>query len=296
MGADVYRDRIVVGVDGSSGSRSALMWAVDECRLRGRTLLIVHAPDLADAPFVLSAGEPAIRALDDAALRLLDAYSVAASARQPGVPVTSLLSHSGPADALVDLSLDADMLVVGNRGHSGFTSTVLGSVSTRTAAHAHCPVVVVPQSPALRIAESALAIVVGVSDTPAGRLAFEFALAEAQRRSSAVIALMSPAQDTDRPTESGVALPTELQRIRELYPEVRLVTSLVDAEPAEALLVAARNAKLLVLGCHHSDDRWSTRLGPVAATVLHQSPCPVVVVGARRHTATSPTRSRLVVT
>jgi nucleotide-binding universal stress UspA family protein len=273
-----------------------LMWAVDECRLRGRTLLIVHAPDLADAPFVLSAGEPAIRALDDAGLRLLDAYSVAASARQPGVPVTSLLSHSGPADALVDLSLDADMLVVGNRGHSGFTSTVLGSVSTRTAAHAHCPVVVVPQSPALRIAESALAIVVGVSDTPAGRLAFEFALAEAQRRSSAVIALMSPAQDTDRPTESGVALPTELQRIRELYPEVRLVTSLVDAEPAEALLVAARNAKLLVLGCHHSDDRWSTRLGPVAATVLHQSPCPVVVVGARRHTATSPTRSRLVVT
>jgi nucleotide-binding universal stress UspA family protein len=156
--------------------------------------------------------------------------------------------------------------------------------------------VVVPQSPALRVAESALAIVVGVSDTPAGRLAFEFALAEAQRRSSAVIALMSPAQDTDRPTESGVALPTELQWIRELYPEVRLVTSLVDAEPAEALLVAARNAKLLVLGCHHGDDRWSTRLGPVAATVLHQSPCPVVVVGARRHTATSPTRSRLMVT
>jgi nucleotide-binding universal stress UspA family protein len=296
MGADVYRDRIVVGVDGSSGSRSALMWAVDECQIRRRTLLIVHAPDLADAPFVRSSGEPAIRALDGAGLRLLDAHSVAASTRQPGVPVTSLLSHSSPADALVDLSLDADMLVVGTRGHSGFTSTVLGSVSTRTAAHAHCPVVVVPQSPALRVAESPLPIVVGAANTPAGRLAFEFALAEAQRRNSAVIALMSATRDTDGPAESGAVLPTDLKRIGELYPDVRLVTSVVDAEPAEALLVAARNAQLVVLGCHHSDDRWSTRLGPVAATVLHQSPCPVVVVGARRHTASSPMRTQLVVT
>jgi nucleotide-binding universal stress UspA family protein len=272
------------------------MWAVDECQIRGRTLLIVHAPDLADAPFVASSGEPTIRALDDAGLRLLDAHSVVASTRQPGVPVTSLLSHSGPADALVDLSLDADMLVVGTRGHNGFTSTVLGSVSTRTAAHAHCPVVVVPQSTALRIAGSSLPIVVGASNTPAGRLAFEFALAEGQRRSSVVIALMSTTQDTDRPADSGAVLPTDLQRIRGLYPEVQLVTSVVDADPSEALLIAARTAQLVVLGCHHSDDRWSTRLGPVAATVLHQSPCPVVVVGARRQTPTSPMRTHLVVT
>jgi nucleotide-binding universal stress UspA family protein len=76
---------------------------------------------------------------------------------------------------------------------------------------------------------------------------------------------------------------------------VQLVTSVVDADPSEALLIAARTAQLVVLGCHHSDDRWSTRLGPVAATVLHQSPCPVVVVGARRHTPTSPMRTQLVV-
>jgi nucleotide-binding universal stress UspA family protein len=83
---------------------------------------------------------------------------------------------------------------------------------------------------------------------------------------------MSAAQDTGGPAESGAVLPTDLQRVRELYPDVRLVTSVVDAEPAEALLVAARNAQLVVLGCHHSDDRWrlvSGRWPPVSFINRH---------------------------
>jgi len=59
-----------------------------------------------------------------------------------------------------------------------------------------------------------------------------------------------------------------------------LQTVRADGEPAEALLRAAQDAQLLVVGCHHSDDRWSTRLGPVPTSILHRSPCPVVVVGA----------------
>jgi nucleotide-binding universal stress UspA family protein len=295
----VYRDRIVVGVDGSAGSRSALLWAADECQIRERLLVIVHAPDPSAAPMLVAAGEPAIRAMDDAGRRLLDAELIAASTRQPGVLVTSLLSHAGAADALIDLSAGADMLVVGTRGHNGFTSTMLGSVSTRAAAHSHCPVVVVPEAPALRPASLTTPIIVGASSTLAGRLAFEFALAEALHRGAGVLALRAsrgrvPTDAGDIPGDGGKVrradrlLPPDLQQIHARYPDVVVEPRFVRAEPSEALLSAARNAPLLVVGCHHSDDHWSTRLGPVASSILHRSPCPVVVVGERLRTTGSP--------
>lgn len=234
--------RIVVGVDGSAGARRALEWAVDECQLRACTLLIVHALDARDVQLV--PGTPAGAGYDDLAEQLLTGHAAAASARRQGVPVTTLLSQAPPADTLIELSIDAAMVVVGTRGSNGFTSTILGSVSHRTAAHAHCPVAVVPQRVLSKNGAPVGAVVVGVSGGHAGQLALEFAHREAQLRGC------------------------ELQTVR------------ADDEPADALLHAARDAQLLIVGGHHSDDRWSTRLGPVPTSVLHRSTCPVVVVGA----------------
>jgi len=183
----VTGNSIIVGVDGSAAAQSALRWAADEACIRQRTLLVVHAPDFAESRLIASAGEPAIRALDDLGERLLSQHAVAASTRQPGVLVTTLFSHSRAVDVLIDLSLDAGLLVVGTHGR-GFES-MLGSVSHRVAARAHCPVAVVPDARALWGRYQSPRIVVGVSSAPAGRLALEFAFGEAQHRNATVVAV-----------------------------------------------------------------------------------------------------------
>lgn len=53
-----------------------------------------------------------------------------------------LVREGNAAHALIKESQDAEMLVVGSRGHGGFTGLLLGSVSAECAEHAKCPVLV----------------------------------------------------------------------------------------------------------------------------------------------------------
>lgn len=299
------RNRIVVGVDGSSGARSALRWAADESRIRGTSLLVVHAPDNTDASLIASSGASELRVFDTYGDRLLSEHVAAASARQPGVPVASMLSHDSPVDALIALSGGAEMLVVGTRGQSGVTSTMLGSVSHRVAAGAHCPVAVVPERYPREGNMLPPRVVAGVSAAPAGRLALQIAFEEAQLRGATLVAvrawgspdasllldLDAPAAERWRARVSEL-LHSELAALANQYPRVTIEPRLMVAEPRDALLTAAEGAQLIVVGCHHSADRWSTRLGPVPSAILHRAPCPVIVVGesrrARRNAAEEP--------
>lgn len=162
---------IVVGVDDSPGARKALAWAVAEARLRGAALRVVHVhkPEELTAPLYFpsqhalpsmptaSAGEPSSADL----ARVLHAQEVLREAARgraeelveeligevgaAGVDVQpTVVQDRHPADALVELSSDAELLVVGSRGRGGFSGLVLGSVTHALVLHATCPVVVVP--------------------------------------------------------------------------------------------------------------------------------------------------------
>jgi nucleotide-binding universal stress UspA family protein len=142
--------RIVVGIDGSEGAHRALEWAVDEARLRGASLLVVHAwhvPPLVtgagpfDASVTLDADT--IERVEKTAGEIVDRELAEVDTR--GIELQRSVEARSPADALIAAASDADLLVVGTRGHGGFTGLLLGSVGQQVAHHAPCPVVIVPK-------------------------------------------------------------------------------------------------------------------------------------------------------
>ncbi len=137
-------ERIVVGVDGSETSRTALCWALDEARLRSAAVEVVHAwrmPHLDG--YHDGVVDPHPGRFERDARQLLD--RMVGEADTDGEPaVEPILVCDGAAPALLDMAKGADLLVVGSRGRGGFAGLLLGSVSQQVVHHAPCPVVVIP--------------------------------------------------------------------------------------------------------------------------------------------------------
>lgn len=140
-GAGDERDRVVVGVDGSESSALALEWAVEEARLRGAALEVVHTWDVPYAAEFAFVGD-AYDAAQGGAVELVDQMLVAAGLAPDDV--TRTVVQGSPVVVLTDASAGADLVVVGSRGRGGFAGLLLGSVSHQVSRHADVPVVVVP--------------------------------------------------------------------------------------------------------------------------------------------------------
>jgi nucleotide-binding universal stress UspA family protein len=141
---------IVVGVDHSAGAVEALRFALGEAKLRGTPMRAVHAWQFGYIGVTGMEGRlPGIgdelHNFRDAATAALDATLREVIPDPDGVHVERRVVEGTPAAVLVEESRDAALLVVGSRGHGGFTSLLLGSVSQQCAHHAECPVVIVRQ-------------------------------------------------------------------------------------------------------------------------------------------------------
>lgn len=136
---------VVVGVDGSDRSVPALEWAAKEAAAHGHTLRVVTAwsipvtalsPGGLPAPYPIDELESDGRAAQDAVIAKAD------------MPADLTIEHhvveGGPGAVLMHAAESADLLVIGSRGHGGFTGLLLGSVGQQLTGHAACPVVVVP--------------------------------------------------------------------------------------------------------------------------------------------------------
>jgi nucleotide-binding universal stress UspA family protein len=145
--------RIVVGVDGSESSQEALVWAAGEARLRGATLEAVfcyHLPSVwmgmgesFGSTVVPDIEEQDLHTFADDTVR--NAIAALGDAAE-GLDVEPVVVAGPAARGLTEAAQDADLLVVGSRGHGDLASVLLGSVSLHCVHHARCPVVVVPRT------------------------------------------------------------------------------------------------------------------------------------------------------
>jgi len=134
--------RIVVGVDGSERSKQALRWAARQAELTGATLDIIAASKFPAFYGWTSADlvEPGFARFAEQALT--DTVDEVFGADRPAWLRSQVVEgHAG--QVLVEASVGAELLVVGNRGYGGFYGVLLGSVSTYCVHHAHCPVTVI---------------------------------------------------------------------------------------------------------------------------------------------------------
>ena len=149
--------RVVAAVDGSAGSRAALRFAVDDAARRGvpvEAVVVYSAPDYWTDFNVVGQAETdrmraRLRGEAEARVRaVVDEVTRTATGPLPEIGIRAV--QGAPADALIRASHGADLLVVGSRGHGGFSSVLLGSTSMQCALHATCPVTVVHSPEAKR--------------------------------------------------------------------------------------------------------------------------------------------------
>jgi len=269
---------IVAGYDGSPGAGQAVRWAAREARFRGTTLTVCLAwtPDHLELPAGSPLSELARRHGQEVLARILP---YAESVLGPDLVRPDLAAGSA-AQVLCERSRTADMVVVGGHGHSELPGLLLGSVPWQVAGHAAGRIVVV-RGAGRSANRSPGPVVVGADGSAAGQAAVVFAFEEAALRDVPLVAVCAL---TDAPGRMG-----DFRRVQEDYehvvateakehPKVSVIHQVLPGSPRTALLAAAADAQLVVVGERGRDGLDQMTLGSVAQAVLQHAPCPVGVV------------------
>ncbi|GAB3437472.1 universal stress protein [Phycicoccus ginsengisoli] len=275
------RTPVVVGVDADDPIQAVLDTAADLATALGHPLHVVNATGVGIVPWT-----PEMVGRQEARTESVRA-GLETRCR---TAVTAETVYASPAKALVDASHGAALVVLGAGRLGAVPAAVLGATTHQVAAHAACPVLVVPHDVLLRHDGP---VVVGVDADPHSEPAVEYAFAEASRRGVDLVAVHSwwweapDAMMSGREWEDdfGAVADTQHRQLAEMlagwqekYPDVQLRTEVVRGQAVPTLRDEARDAQLLVVGSRGRGGFRGLLLGSVSTRLLHQSPCPVVVV------------------
>jgi nucleotide-binding universal stress UspA family protein len=293
---------VIAGVDGSAESLAAAEWAAREAVRRDRPLRLVHAwnwhPRQED-------GEIATAAQRHLARRSLRQAEDRIRRTCPDVRIEDEQVEGPAIAALLKASEQADLLVLGSRGLSGFSGFLVGSVALGVVARATRPVVLV------RAGEEAADehlpdgdggastrtgyrdVVLGIDLGDPCDEVIEFAFEEARLRGARLKVVHGWQQPSpiglgsgdiglvngpDRAEEWLGFLTAVLQVWRDKYPGVEVVETVTEGRPPSVLVRAASGAGLLVVGRRMTERPTVPRTGPVAHAAIHHVGCPVAVV------------------
>lgn len=282
--------RVVVGVDGSLDSIAALRAGEWAAAARGGTLVAVTAWGI---PMIMPRTPAVVPDLQETAEELLTEAIADAFAGRCLVPIERAVRAGSPAMVLVEESRDADLLVVGSRGHGGFVGLMIGSVSMATAMHAACPVLVMHAGDAVpaKDAPSGARVVVGVGGSPVAGTVLR-AAADAAAEMDAELLAIAAWQDTTIYADAYIDVRTELEAaaerdlataVAEAFPDgrpPRLHTVLREGAAAATLVTESHDADLVVVGRSGHGEFAAVLLGSVALPVAEHAKSPVLVIPA----------------
>ncbi|MFF3332535.1 universal stress protein [Streptomyces sp. NPDC002888] len=279
---------ITAGVDGTEESLAALAWAAREAVRRGLPLRVVHAwrfqSDLADRAtqeqWVRDGVEEAVRTVVE---------------RHPGLGAATAVLEGAPVETLTAAAADAELLVLGSRGHGPVVGFLLGSVGQQVIAETARPVVLVRAGDEPTGEAAGREIVVGQQGDPDdSAAALRFAFETAAARGATVRAVRawtlppvfaySPGSLKMLDEAGGLepyekkALAAAVQPWRERFPDVPVVEHVEMGSAGQVLLSEAGRAQLMVVGRRAHRTAVGARIGSVAHGVLHHADCPVAVV------------------
>lgn len=285
---------ITVGIDGSRGSERALEWAAVEASRAGRELDIVHAIEVPSPSGIYSParisplGVIELRRFSHALLRTAEKRAMQLA---PGTMISPRSRTGTATGVLVHASQNAAAIVVGSRG-LGAVRAAIGSVSTRVAVRAACPVFVIPdlEEPALPGGP----IVAGVDGSESSVTALRFALREAQLRGTSVRAVTAYQLSAAWiPLEQGVITRFE-QDVHDQAAglidnavtaartadteDVKVEPVVIRGQAVESILASAQDAQLIVVGSHRRSLVQQMVMGSIGLLLLHHATRPIVVV------------------
>jgi nucleotide-binding universal stress UspA family protein len=276
--------RVIVGIDGSPPSRLALRQAAAEAVRRGVALHIVHAHH---GPW--TGDNHGAARTEQAGQHLVDKAIEEAHRDEPTVAVTGAAVPGGAAKAILEEAQLGDLVVVGSRGHSGFTAAMTGSTCQQVATHADTSVLVVRGRPD----PSNGPVVVGHDGSTSAHAVLEAAFAAAAARGSSLTVIRAfhrstPVLPADAPVPkvynartAQAALTDELTRLTrsltEKYPEVAVDVAVADGDPARLLVDASQQAQLVVVGSRGHGGFTGLLLGSVGLHLIHHAHSAVLI-------------------
>jgi nucleotide-binding universal stress UspA family protein len=289
---------IVVGIDGSEQSSSAVDWAAREAVVRSLPLRVVHAwsvpiPPVAMGPAVMRPDDSLLR---DAAQTVLDEAVSQVQAKHPEANVVADLQPGPPATVLLEAAESASVLVVGSNGVAALSELLLGSISMQCVTHAKCPVVVVPHTTdAPENDGQPRRIIAGIDGSDLSVAVAEAAFDEAAFRRVGLTLLHvmdGPAIDP-----AGMTLPNELvgedaeqaerldlaetvAGLSEKFPDVSVEERFAHGKAGKVLAELSRNAELMVVGSRGHGGLLRLVQGSTSHAVLQNTHCPVLVIRA----------------